>query len=79
MKLLITLITLLSALYATDIQLAPDGTYVQGQPTITPNGTYVGSSNGQVQLTPNGTYVGVYTEPIPKEQQQPNPIKGTLK
>jgi hypothetical protein len=37
------------------VQVAPNGTYVGGQPHIAPNGTYVG---GQPYIAPNGTYVG---------------------
>ena len=36
-------------------ELAPDGTYVVGEPVLAPDGTYVG---GGVVLAPDGTYVG---------------------
>jgi len=61
MKLILLTLLLVSSIYA-DIALTPDGTYVEGQPTLTPNGNYVGSSNGEVQLTPDGTYIGVYSD-----------------
>ena len=49
--------------------LAPNGTYVMGQPTLCPDGSYVGAGGcsltpdgsyvgGRPQLAPNGTYVG---------------------
>jgi len=55
-KVLLTL-SLVAALYA-DIQMAPDGTYVNGEPTMAPDGTYVGSDNGEVHMAPDGTYIG---------------------
>jgi len=59
MKFSLLTLLLVSAIYA-DVNLTPDGTYVEGQPTLTPDGNYVGSSNGEVQLAPDGTYIGVY-------------------
>jgi hypothetical protein len=43
-------------LLAADIQMAPDGTYVNGRPQLAPDGTYVG---GRPHITPDGSYVGV--------------------
>ena len=40
--------------WAADVQLAPDGTYVTGTLTLAPDGTYVG---GDPQLAPDGTYI----------------------
>lgn len=40
---------------AGDVHLAPDGTYVGGNPQLAPDGTYVG---GKPQLAPDGSYVG---------------------
>ncbi len=44
-----------SCVWADDIQLAPDGTYVDGEPRLAPDGTYVG---GEPRRAPDGTYVG---------------------
>ena len=73
MRHLLSLLMLAIYLLA-DTQLAPDGTYTQGAPTLTPSGTYVGSSNEQVVITPTGTYIEA---PIPNTN--PNSPKGTSK
>jgi hypothetical protein len=44
-----------SYVWAGDVYLAPDGTYVKGKPQLAPDGTYVG---GEPQLAPDGSYVG---------------------
>ena len=43
-----------------DIQMAADGTYVNGQPQMAPNGQYLGS--GKIEMAPNGTYIAVESE-----------------
>lgn len=40
-----------------DIQMTPDGTWVDGKPQMTPDGEYVGS--GKIEMTPNGNYIAV--------------------
>ena len=57
----ITTLLLLATLASADMQLAPDGKYVDGTPQITPEGNYVGS--GDIQLTPDGNYIVVHPEP----------------
>ena len=42
--------------------LAPDGTYVGGEPRLAPDGTYVA---GQPRLAPDGTYVGGQSQLAP--------------
>jgi len=49
---LITLGAVIPAAHAA--RLAPDGTYVEGEPRLAPDGTYVG---GEPRLAPDGTYV----------------------
>lgn len=44
--------------FDNDVQIAPDGTYVGGEPELTPDGTYVG---GEPELTKEK-----YSEYIPK-------------
>jgi len=38
-----------------NVRMAPDGTYVGGEPHMAPDGTYVG---GEPEMAPDGTYVG---------------------
>jgi len=56
MKFLLLLIIPLTLLFA-DMQIAPDGTYVNGTPQLAPDGTYVGS--GTVTLAPDGNYINI--------------------
>jgi len=51
---------LLFALVLTELHVAPDGTFVQGQPQVAPDGTFVG---GRPQLAPDGTFVGDGADP----------------
>lgn len=56
------LLILITLTLQAEIQLAPDGTYVNGEPQLTPDGNYVGEGN--VELAPDGSYVvTVPTEP----------------
>jgi len=42
--------------YAEDgVNMAPDGTFVYGTPTLAPDGTFVG---GHPTMAPDGTFVG---------------------
>jgi hypothetical protein len=41
--------------YAEDVQIAPDGSWVYGEPHIAPDGTWVG---GEPEIAPDGTWVG---------------------
>lgn len=50
---------LVGIILAADIQMAPDGTYVNGRPQLAPDGTYVG---GRPHITPDGSYVGIPEE-----------------
>ena len=54
--LLAGIVVLLSAgALAGDLNLAPDGTWVRGNPQLAPDGSWVG---GNPQLAPDGTWVG---------------------
>jgi hypothetical protein len=44
-----------SYVWAGDIRMAPDGSYVGGKPRLAPDGSYVG---GKPQMAPDGSYVG---------------------
>ena len=57
MKTLLTIL-LLATVAIADVQIAPDGTMVAGTPTLTPNGTWVGSDNGSITMTPDSNFVG---------------------
>jgi hypothetical protein len=48
-------ISITSYVWAGDVYLAPDGTFVGGEPQLSPDGTFVG---GEPQLAPDGTFVG---------------------
>jgi len=52
---LLKIFFLIALLSITIVQVAPDGTYVNGTPTIAPDGSYVG---GKVIITPDGKYIG---------------------
>lgn len=64
----LTLAILLTLSLLAEMQLAPDYTWVDGTPQITPDGSYVGS--GEIQITPAGNYIAV--QPDPKPQQNTN-------
>ena len=61
MKLVLIMITAL-ALHA-EMQMAPDGTFVNGTPQQAPDGTFVGE--GEIQQAPDGSFVNVTPEPEP--------------
>jgi hypothetical protein len=52
-------ISITSYVWAGDVYLAPDGTFVGGEPQLAPDGTFVG---GEPQLAPDGTFVGVESD-----------------
>ena len=52
-------ISITAYVWAGDVHLAPDGTFVGGEPQWAPDGTFVG---GEPQLAPDGTYVGVESD-----------------
>ena len=60
MKKILLLITL-AILANADIQMAPDGSYVDGTPQLAPDGHYVGS--GKIQIAQDGKYIAVHPEP----------------
>lgn len=53
-KLLIAIVVCLT--FNAHADMCADGSYVGGNCTLAPNGTYVGG--GQATLAPNGSYVG---------------------
>ena len=70
MKYLLSILLFATLVYA-DMQLAPDGSYINGTPQLTPNGHYVGSGN--IQMNPNGNYMIIHPEP--KQTQQTYQLK----
>lgn len=54
---LIMFMLLTIAILQANMQMAPDGNFVDGTPQLAPDGTFVGS--GDIQLTPNGDYIAV--------------------
>ena len=58
------LITSLSA----DMQLAPNGEYVNGQPQLTPDGDWV--MEGTIILTPEGKYIAIRKLPYCQQTKQ---------
>jgi hypothetical protein len=64
---IIAFMALISIAYARsdNVQLAPDGTYVGGDPNMAPNGQWVG---GEPNMAPNGQWVGGQPEMAPNGQ-----------
>ena len=60
MKYILILLLSTASIYA-NIQMAPDGSYVDGTPQLAPDGHYVGS--GEIQIAPDGKYITVHPEP----------------
>lgn len=62
-KITVNLIVLLIATLPlmADIQMAPDGSYVDGQPQMAPDGSYLGSGN--IEMAPDGSYIAVEPDP----------------
>ena len=70
MRTLILLGLLIATEAAGQLQMAPDGSYVQGTPHIAPNGSWTG---GVPTLAPNGQWVGTGSPArvIPRRQYVP--------
>jgi hypothetical protein len=51
----LVLVLVLVVPVGAEIRLAPDGTFVQGQPNLAPDGTFVG---GRPEIAPDGSFVG---------------------